>query len=214
MKVLILEDNQSFAKRLKILLEQENYSVVHVSSIKEVENITFRKKFNLYLFNIHLPDGNSLDFLEMLRFAEDHTSTFFMSASEDMNLLKKAFHLDAFDYIKKPFNPIELLIRIDARFKEKNIIYKHIEFNPQSKIIRVNKKVIDIGVVPTNIFYKLIKDTGSIVRKEELMECLDHPSENALRVAISKIKQRLKIEIKNIRAKGYLIETINQVTVY
>jgi len=206
MKILILEDNQNFVERLKFFLEQKNYSVEHVSSIKEAENITFTTQFNLYLFKIHLLDGNSLDFVETLRFAEDYTPTFFMTASKDINLVKKAFDLGAFDYFKKPFNPIELLIRIDARFKQKKIIYKHIEFNPLSKMIKADNKIIDMGIVPTDIFYKLIKDIGSIIPKEELMESLDHPSANALRVAISKIKQRLNIEIKNIRAKGYLIE--------
>jgi len=206
MKILILENDSSFSKILKIFLEQKNYTVVVTTSIKEAENITFNTQFNLYLFNINLPDGNALDFIETLRFAEDYTPTFFMTELEEMSLVKRAFDLDAFDYFRKPFNPIELAIRIEARFKQKNIIYKHIEFNPLSKMIKSNNKVIDMGVIPTNIFYKLIKDIGSIITKEELMESLDHPSANALRVTISKIKQRLNIEIKNIRTKGYLIE--------
>jgi len=206
MKILILEDNQTFATTLKKNLQQENYSVEHVSSIKEAENITFSRQFDLYLFDIHLQDGNALNFLEMLRFAGDHTATLFMTTQDDIKELEKAFSLGAFDYVKKPFNPIELLIRIDAQFKQTTIIYKHIEFNPLSKMIKSNNKVIDIGIVPTNVFSKLIMKIDTIITKEELMECLDQPSPNALRVAISKIKQRLNIEIKNIRAKGYLLE--------
>jgi DNA-binding response OmpR family regulator len=206
MKILILENNQRFAKVLKIYLEEENYSVESVSSIQEAEHITFHIQFDLYLFDIQLQDGNSLDFLEMLRFAEDQTATIFMTTIENIKYIEKAFDLGAFDYMKKPFNLMELLIRIEAKFKQKNLIYKHIEFNPLSKIIKANNKIIDMGNVPTNVFSKLIQKRGVILRKEELMECLDHPSSNALRVVISKIKHRLNIEIKNIRAKGYLIE--------
>ena len=49
---------------------------------------------------------------------------------------------------------------------------------------------------------------GSVITKEELYECLDHTSDTALRVALTKLKQKLDIDIKNIRGKGYILEKL------
>ncbi|MBA1419562.1 MAG: helix-turn-helix domain-containing protein [Epsilonproteobacteria bacterium] len=67
---------------------------------------------------------------------------------------------------------------------------------------------MDIGNVQFKIFTTLLINRGNIVHKETLYECLDHISDTALRVAITKIKQRLGINIINIRAKGYMIEKV------
>ena len=66
----------------------------------------------------------------------------------------------------------------------------------------------DIGNVQLKIFEKLVSQCGSVITKEELYECLDHISDTALRVAITKIKQKLDIDIKNIRGKGYILEKL------
>lgn len=208
MKILILEDDQIFGGTLELFLTQQGYDVEWVTCIEDAENITFDQNFDLYLFDINLPDGRGLTLLDSLRFAEDNTPTIFITALVDMESMAEGFKLGALDYIKKPFNPAELLIRIEAKFKQETIFYGDIEFEPNTQMIRVNKKIIDIGLVPTCVFEKLIKNIGTTVSKEELLECLDHPSANALRVAITKIKQKLNIEITNIRAKGYLLEEI------
>ena len=208
MKILILEDDQIFGGTLELFLTQEGYTVEWVTSIEEAEDITFEQYFDLYLFDINLPDGRGLTLLDSLRFADDKTPTIFITALVDMESMAEGFKLGALDYIKKPFNPAELLIRIEAKFKQETIIYGAVEFEPNTQMIKVKKKVVDIGLVPTRVFEKLIKNIGTTIRKEDLLECLDHPSANALRVAITKIKQKLNIEITNIRAKGYILEEL------
>ncbi len=209
MKILLLEDDQILGETIEIFLTQENYTVLWVTTIEEAEEATFNNHFDLYLFDINLPEGTGLSLLQDLRYAEDTTPTIFITALTDMNSMAKGFKLGALDYIKKPFDPEELLIRIGAKFKEENIQYGNIFYSPDTQTIRLEGKVVDIGIVPTKIFAKLIDNVGSVVYKEELLDCLEHPSDNALRVNMTKIKQKLSIEIKNIRSRGYLLEKEN-----
>jgi DNA-binding response OmpR family regulator len=209
MKILLLEDDQILGETIEIFLTQENYTVLWVTTIEEAEEVTFNDHFDLYLFDTNLPEGTGLSLLQDLRYAEDTTPTIFITALTDMNSMAKGFKLGALDYIKKPFDPEELLIRIGAKFKEENIQYGNIFYSPDTQTIRLEGKVVDIGIVPTKIFAKLIDNVGSVVYKEELLDCLEHPSDNALRVNMTKIKQKLSIEIKNIRSRGYLIEKEN-----
>jgi len=81
--------------------------------------------------------------------------------------------------------------------------------NPRVGCVLVKDgKIIDIGNVQYRIFTTLLHARGSVVTKDILYECLEHISDTALRVAITKIKQRLEIDIKNIRGKGYIIEKL------
>ncbi|WP_309497873.1 response regulator transcription factor [Sulfurovum sp.] len=208
MRLLLLEDNHILSETLHLFLSKEGYEVDVALSIKEAEDLTFENKYDLYLLDINLPQGSGLDLLGSLRYAEDTTPTIFITALTDMGSMAEGFKLGAIDYIKKPFDPEELLIRIAAKFSNDTISYKHLVYDPQSQIIRSNGEIIDLGNVQLKIFEKLLSQCGSMIRKETLYECLDNASDTALRVAITKIKQKLDIDIKNIRGKGYILEKL------
>ena len=208
LKILLLEDDQILSETLQHFLSREGYDVDIALDIEKAEDLSFDNNYDLYLLDINLPKGNGLSLLESLRNAGDSTPTIFLTALTDMHSISKGFKLGAMDYIKKPFNPQELLIRIQAKF-EKNIIYHgDIEFDQKSEILRKNGEIIDIGNVQYKIYTTLLLQCDTVVRKEILYECLDRISDTALRVAITKIKQRLGINIRNIRGKGYMVEKI------
>jgi len=204
MKLLLLEDDPILSETLQLFLSKEGYNVDTALSIEEAEELTFKHRYDLYLLDINLPEGNGLDLLQSLRHAEDATPTIFITALTDINSMAEGFKLGAIDYIKKPFDPQELLIRIAAKFTNDMLYYKHLEYDPRSQILRTNGEIIDLGNVQLKIFEKLLCQCGSVITKEDFYECLDHTSDTALRVAITKIKQKLDIDIKNIRGKGLL----------
>ena len=205
-QILLLEDDQLLSETLQLFLEREGYGVDIAPSLEEAERLTFENSYDLYLFDINLPKGSGLELLEYLRLAEDKTDTIFITALTDLNSMAKGFELGAIDYIKKPFHPTELLLRLKSKFKSEILTVDDVEFDLESEVIRKDGKVVDIGLTQYQVVSKLIKNRGSMVSKVDLVELLEQPSDNALRVAITKIKQRLGIEIKNIRAKGYMIE--------
>ena len=208
MKILLLEDDPTLCETLNIFLSKEGYQVDFALSIKEAEELSFNNNYDLYLFDINLPKGSGLELLEYLRDAEDNTPTIFITACDDMDSIQKGFSLDAIDYIKKPFDPKELKIRIDAKFKNSIIEYLDISYDPKKDLLYKDGKLIDLGYVNHKIFTLLLKNCGSLVSKEELYNCFDKSSSTALRVAITTIKQRLNVDIKNIRAKGYILEKL------
>ena len=208
MRLLLLEDDHILSETLQLFLSKEGYDVDTALSIEEAEELTFHNTYDLYLLDINLPQGNGLDLLKSLRYAEDTTPTIFITALTDMNSMAEGFKLGAIDYIKKPFDPQELLIRIAAKFSASTLCYKHLEYDPESQIIRFNGEIINLGNVQFKIFEKLLCQCGSVITKEELYECLENVSDTALRVAITKIKQKLDIDIKNIRGKGYILEKL------
>ncbi len=208
MKLLLLEDDQILSETLHHLLTREGYEVDVALNEEEAEELTFANKYDLYLFDINLPAGNGLDFLRALRYAEDETPTIFITALTDMDSMARGFELDAIDYIKKPFEPEELLIRLKAKFKDDTLYYYDIQYDPKNNILRKSGEIVHIGKVPCRVFVALLMNRGNLVTQEILFECLEQPSGNALRVAINKVKQKLDIEITNIRGEGYMLEAL------
>jgi DNA-binding response OmpR family regulator len=208
MKLLLLEDDQILSETLEHFLTRAGYEIDVALTMEEAEDLTFENKYDLYLLDINLPEGSGLELLEALRYADDHTPTIFITALTDMSSISQGFKLGAMDYIKKPFDPEELLIRLKAKFRNDILYCGDIEFDQEAEVLRKNGEIIDIGNVQYKIFTTLLKEQGNVVTKVTLYECLDHTSDTALRVAITKIKQRLGVEITNIRGKGYIIEKV------
>ncbi len=207
-RILLIEDDLLLVESLKAFLEYSGFEVDIARSYEEAADLTFENTYDLYVIDINLIDGSGIDFLKDIRGAEDKTPAIFISAIRDVNTIAKTFEIGAEDYIKKPFEPEELLIRIKARLKkvekEGDISYKDIVIK-DSRVFKDGKE-IEIGTVLRKILEKLIRNSGKVVPKEDLMDLLQNPSDLALRVNISKLKKKLGIEIKSVRGIGYLIE--------
>ena len=207
-KILLLEDEIDLAETLQELLEDNSFEVDMVHNGNDAIDATYEHNYDLYIFDINVPDMTGLELLESLRAADDKTSTIFISALVDMNSMAKAFEIGADDYIKKPFFPEELLIRVRAKFTQSlNIIeYENLKYNQNSKILHINDSIVSMGEVQGCLCDIFMKNIGNILDKAILMECLVQPSESALRTALTKLKQSTGLKLKNIRGIGYLLE--------
>ena len=207
-KILLLEDDNLLAQTLQELLESEGYDITLTSTGNEAIDASYDNNFDLYIFDINLPDMNGIELLKSLRDADDSTQTIFISALIDLNSISKAFEIGAQDYIKKPFFPEELLIRVNAKLTttNSNIAYKTIEYNPQTKLLRKDGFALSLGEIQERLFDIFIQNIGQVLDREILLDCLDKPSPTGLRVAITKLKQNTGLEIRNLRGIGYILE--------
>ena len=209
MKILLLEDDTILAESLQEFLELEGFSVDVAKSAQEVYDLTYENSYDLYIFDINLPKDSGFDVLKNLKDADDTTPTIYISALVDIASISKGFDLGASDYIKKPFDPMELVIRIKRNYQKEELLkYKDITYNPQTKEIVKDGKSVVLGSIQLEIFDKLIKNINVPVDSFELLELLENPNGNALRVTISKLKSKLNLNIKNIRGRGYKLEEV------
>ncbi len=210
MNILLLEDDKILCDSLKEFLELEGYCVDVAHRGPEVFDLTFDKKYDLYILDVNVPEINGFDVLSSLREADDKTPAIYITALTDINSISKGFATGAEDYIKKPFDPEELVIRIKSKYQHEDELFYHkdICYNPTTRVIQKGSQTIGLGEVQKNIFHALMVQQNKIVDSYALMDFLEQPSANALRVNLAKLKSRLGIEIKNIRGQGYMIENI------
>ena len=208
-KILLLEDDIDLSEIISEFIEEEGDEVTVVNSGYDAADETFNKGYDLYIFDINVPDMNGLELLESLRNVSDKTPTIIISALVDFKTIQKAFDVGADNYIKKPFFPEELLIYINLKLKDNKrntLVYNDLVYDTRTKLLRKNGEIVHLGKVQLNIFNLLISNIGILIEKEELLNCLDKYSEFALRTAINKLKNNTGVNIKNVRGLGYIID--------
>lgn len=209
MRILLLEDDFVLGESIEEMLCEAHYTVDWARSGDDAAQLSFDHSYNLYLFDVNVPDINGFELLEQLREADDSTPTIFISALSDISSITKGFSLGADDYLKKPFFPEELLVRIEAKFAKVNqtINYRAITYNPKTNDVTKDGKLITLGDVQLPLLRIFITNIGRTLTKESLFDLMEHPSDTALRVAINKLKQTTSWDILNVRGIGYRIET-------
>ncbi len=211
MNILLLEDDQILCDSLREFLELEGYCVDVAHRGPEVFDLTFKKKYDLYILDVNVPEIDGFDVLSSLKEAGDETPAIYITALTDINSISRGFKIGAEDYIKKPFDPEELVIRIKRKYQGESdtLLYVNdICYNPITRTLQKDGQTIGLGEVQQNIFHELMVQQNKIVDSYTLMDFLEQPSANALRVNLAKLKNKLGIEIKNIRGQGYMIENI------
>ena len=206
-KILLLEDDPNLAKSLVKYLKRYKYEVDWAKQGEEAIDLSYDNKYDLYLFDINVPLVNGIDVLSGLRQAEDRTPAIIISAQIDIDSMSKGFAAGADDYVKKPFNPEELLLRIKAKtmqLKESIAVHGY-SVDMSNDEVYCNNVLYGMGEVQKSIFMELLKAYPNPVKKELLMESLVTQNDGALRVNIVKLKKETGLEIQAVRGVGYKI---------
>ncbi|WP_415396428.1 response regulator transcription factor [Sulfurimonas sp. CS5] len=211
-KVLLLEDDLLFGETLVDLLEENNFEVTHVPNGQSAIDATYEQKYHIYILDINVPLIDGVTVLKELRDADDSTPSIFLTSHKDKEMLTRGFMSGADDYITKPFDNDELILRLRAllrRCKSSNVecidLLCHDEIHQR---ILYDEIELDFSRKEYALLLLLMKHVNNTVPKElinnELWNTSQTGSDGAIRVYINRIKQLLpQMTIENIRGIGY-----------
>jgi DNA-binding response OmpR family regulator len=211
-KILLLEDDVLFGESLQDLLEEESFDVILCRNGQEALDATFNNKFNLYLLDINVPLIDGISLLSDLRRGEDVTPAIFLTSHVEKEMMVRGFKSGADDYMKKPFDTDELLLRIKAllsRMQPKQCeLYGRFRIDHEQRRAFKDDAELDLSVKEFALLCLLVRHVGKVVTKEMIMSELWNASESisdgAIRVYINRIKSELGSSmIENIRGVGY-----------
>lgn len=207
-KILLLEDDIALGETIKELLCENSYAVDYETTGNDTIDSSYDNSYDLYIFDINVPDIDGLDILKALRDADDRTPTIFISAMTDLKTVLKGFEVGGDDFVKKPFYPEELLVKVNLKLanQDKTINFNDIVYFTKDDKVEKNGESIYLSGIQFQLFKLFINNTNRIIIKDELYECLEKPTESALRFHINKLKNSTGFDIKNIRGSGYILE--------
>ena len=152
--LLLLEDDPMLAKSLIRYLEQNDYTIDWARDGEEALSLSYDSSYDLYLLDINVPLLNGTDLLKLLRDSGDFTPAIIISALIDIKSVTEGFNAGADDYLKKPFDPEELLIRIKAKTNKLSSLKTigEFEIDLEQHTIYKDKKPYYISGVQKRIF--------------------------------------------------------------
>lgn len=213
MKVLVLEDNELLLETLEDFLENEGFEIDLAKDGEEALRLSYKNSYNLYLLDIKVPLVDGIELLKELREYGDETPAIFITSSIDKESITKGYEAGCDEYIKKPFDLDELLMRIKAVLKriepEESIqIDENYSYNIKRKRLLKNNQEVKINLKDLQLLELLLKNRGKVVTKEmikdELWQNEELVSGGSLRVYINNLKKIFgKESIENIRGLGY-----------
>lgn len=225
--ILIVEDSQEIIDLIKIYLEQEEYSIYEACDGKSAINIFEKEEIHLVVLDIMLPKLNGYEVIKRLRKRSNVPVIILSAKNQDADKIL-GLNLGADDYLAKPFNPLELVARINAQMRrfydfggskekqdEKVIIGDLMLDQRECKLYKKDKE-IDL----TYMEYKLLKlfmtEPGRVFTKAQIFELVweseYYYTDNTVVVYISKLRDKIEDDSKNpqmiktVRGLGYRFE--------
>lgn len=225
MRILLVEDEVSLSKALKVILERNNYSVDQVYDGEEALSFLSADNYDCLILDLMMPKVDGITVLKTMRKEGNMLPVIILTAKSEVD--DKVLGLDsgANDYLTKPFNSRELLARIRAITRSK-------ENNEGDSILKMGNTVLmrDTFILKTDsgetrlqskefqILELLMKNKNKLISTERLMEKIwgfDSEAEiNVVWVYISNLRKKLasldsNVEIKATRNAGYTLEERN-----
>jgi DNA-binding response OmpR family regulator len=210
-RILVLEDDQLFNETLEDFLEEEGYEVETAMDPYSALEMGYRYIFDLYLFDVNLPYENGFDLLEKLRQSGDTTPTIFLTSRNDKASLAEGFSKGADDYMKKPIDLDELLLRIQAvlrrQIRQERMNVGKYRLDTVAKILYLDGEALDVTKKAIELLLLLVQAKGEVVSSDEIKSRLwaagQSASDGALRVYVTQLKKYFPESIINIRGVGY-----------
>ncbi len=212
-KILLLEDDEVLSDTLIELLEDEKFKVTHVSDGEMALDATFLTHFDLLLLDVNVPFVDGFELLKGLRDSGDKTPAIFITALTDVASLSKGFDVGADDYIKKPFDFDELLVRMNALIRKSYKSYEN-EIKVDDFCFMIDKdelysssSFIQLSPYELQITRLLFQNLNKTVQKDYIFDVMGdggEMSEGSLRVHINKLR-KVGLPITTIKGIGYRI---------
>jgi len=210
-KILLLEDDKLFNETLQDFLEEEGFVLDCALDPYSALELTYKNIYDLYLFDVNLPYESGFDLLSKLRQSGDTTPTIFLTSREDKASLKEGYETGADDYMKKPIDLDELLLRISAllrrQIRSEKLTIGEYSLDMLSKTIYRDNEALEVTKKAVELLVLLLQSKGEVVSSEEIKNRLwaagKNASDGSLRVYVTQLKKYFSEHIVNVRGIGY-----------
>ena len=214
MKLLLIEDELALSEALTAMLRTEGFAVDAVATLDSANTAVRLSTYDAVLMDLHLPDGDGMEWLRRLRITGQVTPVIIMTARDQVSDRITGLKSGADDYVVKPFDIQELLARLGAVLRRAQgtasswLQVGSLALDLQGRRARVLDQFIDLTAKEWAVLEKLASQPGRLVTKEALDQALysfdDDVGSNTLEVYISRIRKKIgKQRVETVRGLGY-----------
>ena len=217
--ILVVDDDDGIRSLVKQYLNDNNFLVSTANNAEEAQQKVQVIKFDLIVLDIMMPGKSGLEFTLENKDIID-TPIILLTAKAETNERVKGLELGADDYLPKPFEPKELILRIKnilnktkSKNKKRIIEFDNIKIDLNKSIIFQNMKEFKINNTEKTILEKMINAPGETFSRESIGKLIEIDKERSVDVIITRLRKKIEIDPKNpkflqtIRGSGYVLWT-------
>ena len=214
--ILLLEDDEILNETITEYLEDNGFDVTAVSDGYDAYDKIYENSYDLLLLDVKVPSIGGFDILKELRDKGVTTAAIFVTSLNSIDDLTKGYDSGCDDYIKKPFELKELLIRVEALLKRdfyhtrnsKVVICDDIEYDIDANVLFVNNEEQSLNNKETKLLKLFLQNSNQVLPHEMIYGSLwdydETYSEASLRTYIKNLRKILgKEKIVSIKKQGY-----------
>lgn len=216
-QILLVEDDETLSELISEYLSEQGYDVTVCADAKAALDTAYERNFDILILDVKLPKGDGFSLLSELRRLGDDTPAIFTTSLNALQDLEIGYKSGCDDYLKKPYELKELLLRIQILIKRKfsHVNDEFIELNdgykfyPSSKTLRQNGQIVNLSNKESELLALFLENKNALLSKETIFEKIwnygEEPSELSLRVYVKNLRRILgKDAIINRRGDGYI----------
>ncbi len=215
--ILVVDDDDGIRSLVKKFLNENNYLVTTADSAEDASDKIKIIKFDLIVLDIMMPGKNGLEFIEENKKNLD-TPVILLTAKGEAKERIEGLEVGADDYLPKPFEPKELILRIKnildktKKTEQKRIIeFENVKIDLNKLLIIRDQKEFKINNTEKTILEKMINSPGKTFSREDIGKLINLDKERSIDVIITRLRKKIEIDQKSpkflqtIRGAGYVL---------
>ena len=215
--ILVVDDDEGIRELVKQYLKENNFLVTTAVNAEDANEKTKIIKFDLIVLDVMMPGKSGLEFtLEYKKKFE--TPIILLTAKGETSERVRGLEVGADDYLPKPFEPKELILRIKNIINKTKIInpkriieFDNVKIDLNKLLIIKNNKEFKINNTEKIILNKMINNPGKTFSREAIGELIEIDKERSIDVMITRLRKKIEIDPKNpkylqtLRGAGYVL---------
>tara|TARA_B110000240_G_scaffold138948_1_gene153808 strand:+ start:451 stop:1128 length:678 start_codon:yes stop_codon:yes gene_type:complete len=215
--ILVVDDDDGIRFLVKQYLNENNFLVTTSNSAENAIEKVLIIKFDLIVLDVMMPGKSGLDFIKENKNSID-TPIILLTAKGEANDRVQGLEFGADDYLAKPFEPKELILRIrnildkTKKNNQKRIIeFDNIKIDLNKLLIFKNGNEFKINNTEKTILEKMINDPGKTFSRDKIGKLINLDKERSIDVIITRLRKKIEVDPKNpkylqtLRGAGYVL---------
>ena len=214
--ILVVDDDDGIRSLVKQYLNENKYLVTTSENAEDASNKIKIIKFDLIILDIMMPGKSGLDFIRDNKKLD--TPIILLTAKGQPNERIEGLEIGADDYLPKPFEPKELILRIQnilnktIKTQQKRVIeFENVKIDLNKLLIIKNNVDFKINNTEKIILQKMMNNPGKTFSREDIGQIINLDKERSIDVIITRLRKKIEIDPKNpkflqtIRGAGYVL---------
>lgn len=218
--ILFIDDDNKIRSLVSKFLKEKKFYVSLSNNTANAKKLLNFYNFDLILLDIMMPKEDGVSFLKSFRISNNNTPVLMLTAMKEIDSKINSFGTGCDDYLTKPFEPQELILRINKLLNprvnhtlNKKIVFGNYEYNLNFQELRKNKELIKLTSIENEIMCLFCSNINTVLSRDFLAKKLDVKiNSRSIDVVITRLRKKIINEdrssfLRTIRGSGYMLKS-------